>query len=223
MKISNFKLAIGVPCTFPYIPISFFNSFVMMKKPEFVFIPADNGPIDTLRNDIVEIALKEGATHLLMMDVDQVYHEDTIPALLDRKKDVVGAMVCRRYPPFDPVMMRLGDEGYESIPTSEADETGLVEVDATGTGCLMFDMQVFKDLPYPWFKFQKDPATGLAIGEDIGLCQDLKSNGYRVFVDTTVPAGHLTTLVVNESTHNLFMAVNNKNAMREALQTVKAT
>ena len=58
MKISNFKLAIGVPCTFPYIPISFFNSFVMMKKPEFVFIPADNGPIDTLRNDIVEIALK---------------------------------------------------------------------------------------------------------------------------------------------------------------------
>ena len=130
MKISNFKLAIGVPCTFPYIPISFFNSFVMMKKPEFIFIPADNGPIDTLRNDIVEIALKEGVSHLLMMDVDQVYHPDTIPTLLDRKKPVVGAMVCRRYPPFDPVMMRLGDEGYESIPTTEADESGLVEVDA---------------------------------------------------------------------------------------------
>ena len=203
MKISNQKLGIGVPCTFPFIPASFFYSFVMMKKPEFIFIHADNGPVDTLRNDIVEKAIDCGCTHLLMMDVDQVYHEDTIPVLLGRKLPIVGAMVCRRYPPFDPIIMRVNGPGYETIPTTEKDELGLVECDATGAGCVMYDMSVFKKMPYPWFKFTKEE-DGRTIGEDIGFCQDLKAAGYRIFVDTTVPAGHLATMIINEATHRLY-------------------
>lgn len=204
-KISNQRLAIGVPCSFPFIPTSFFNSFVLMEKPEFTFITADNGPIDTLRNDIVEKALAVGATHLLMLDVDQVYHPKTVTTLLSRKLPIVGAAVCRRYPPFDPIILRINGDGYESI--DEWDDNGIVECDATGAGCLMFEMSIFKKLPYPWFRFQKNPENGMVIGEDIGLCQDLKALGYRIFVDTSVPAGHLTTMVVNKATHDLYNAM----------------
>lgn len=205
MKISNIRLSIGVPCSFPFIPTSFFNSFVLMEKPEFTFITADNGPIDTLRNDIVEKALAVGATHLLMLDVDQVYHPKTIPTLLSRKLPVIGAAVCRRYPPFDPIIMRITERGYES--TDEWDDNGIVECDATGTGCILFEMSIFKKLQYPWFRFQKNPENGMVIGEDIGLCQDLKALGYRIFVDTSVPAGHLTTMIVNKATHELYKAM----------------
>jgi len=44
-----------------------------MDRPTFTLINADNGPIDTLRNDIVEKALAIGVTKLLMLDTDMIY------------------------------------------------------------------------------------------------------------------------------------------------------
>lgn len=206
--ISNIRLAVGIPCSFPTVPFSFFRSFTLMEKPDYVFIAKTNGPIDTLRNDIVEKALAEDATHLIMMDVDQIYHPATIPTLLSRRLPIVGAAVCRRYPPFDPIIMRIENGAYES--TDEWDDNGIIECDATGCGCLMVEMSVFKKLPAPWFRFQKHPENGMVIGEDIGFCQNAKAEGYRIFVDTSVPAGHMTTMVVNRKTHLLWRSMKEK-------------
>lgn len=206
MRISNHLLAIGIPCSFPTVPFPFFDSFVRMEKPDnYIFITQTNGQLDDLRNDIVETALHANATHLIMMDVDQVYHPKTIPTLLSRNLPIVGAAVCRRYPPFDPIIMELTDNGYEQI--DKWDENGVIECDATGTGCILFETSIFKKLPHPWFKFRRHPETRAVIGEDIGLCQDLKALGYRIFVDTSVPAGHLTTMIVNKATHDLYRAM----------------
>lgn len=212
MKITNQHLAIGIPCSFPFVPISFVYSFIHMDRPDFTLIHADNGPIDTLRNDIVEKALDVGATSLIMMDTDMIYHPQTITRLLSHKLPVVGALCFRRYPPFDSIMLKAKEideqtRGYESI--DEWEDGALVEVDATGAGCLMFDMEVFKKLPYPWFRFQKQ-ANGGVIGEDIGFCQDLRAAGYRIFVDTSVPSEHLTTLAVNRQTNKLYRSMKDK-------------
>ena len=219
MKISNLSLAIGVPCSFPTVPVSFFYSFVHLERPEFTFIHADNGPIDTLRNDIVQTALQAGATKLIMMDVDMVYHPKTITSLLARNLPIVGALCFRRYPPFDSIMLRGDVKGYLSVDEWEEDE--LVEVDATGAGCLMFDMNIFREMPFPWFKFRKTE-DGQGIGEDIGFCQDLKAAGYRIYVDTSVPCDHLTTLAVNEKTNRLWRTMKTKEqqmALARALDT----
>lgn len=205
MKISNLRLGIGVPCSFPMVPISFVNSFIQMEKPTFQYITADNGPIDTLRNDIVEKAQNVSATKLIMMDVDQVYDLKTITKLLAHNLSVVGAKVHRRYPPFDPIIMKITDKGY--LPIEDYEDGALVECDATGAGCIMYDMEIFRKLPYPWFKFQKHPSNGMVIGEDVGLCQDLKAKGYKIYVDTSIEIGHLTTMVVNKATHNLYKAM----------------
>jgi len=214
MKISNEHLAIGIPCDFPHIPSSFFYSFVLMDKPDFSFIHADNGPIDTLRNDIVEKALQFGATSLLMCDVDQVYPSDTITKLMSHRLPVVGGKINRRYPPFDPIMMKLTDEGYQ--PINDYNRGDLVSVDATGTGCILYDMEVFRKLPYPWFKFQKHPESGMTIGEDIGFCYELKQAGYNIFVDTSIEIGHLATMVITDATHDLYKAMKTRQA-RESL------
>lgn len=216
MKISNQLIAIGIPCSFPTVPFPFFDSFTRMEKPgSYVFITQTNGAIDDLRNDIVQTAIDAHATHLIMMDVDQVYHPKTIPTLLSRNLPIVGAAVCRRYPPFDPIIMRLTDNGYEAI--DEWSEDGVVECDATGTGCILFDMAIFKKLPKPWFKFRRNPDNpNMVIGEDIGLCQDLKALGYRIFVDTSVPAGHMTTMIVTKATHDLYRAMKATREAKEA-------
>jgi hypothetical protein len=204
MKISNEKLAIGIPCSFPTVPYNFFQSFVMMEKPDYVLIMKTNGPVDVLRNDIVEKALDVGATRLIMMDVDQVYDPKTITKLLAHRLPIVGTKVNRRYPPFDPIIMKIVGEGYEPM---EFEPGSLVECDATGTGCICFDMKIFKELPRPWFRFQTNPINGMTIGEDIGLCQDLKAAGYKIMVDTSIEIGHLATIIVNDAMHRLYKSM----------------
>lgn len=220
-KPDNVKLAIMIPCSFPFIPSSFFYSFVHMKKPEFIFIHADNGPIHGLRNNLVEEALKQGCTHGIMMDVDQVYHPDTIIRLLSHKLPIVGALVHRRYVPFDSLMLKFVDRGYcyDYVSVDEWEDGELVEVDATGTGCLMFDLSIFRIMPRPWFRDDKgkDIPGQPPIGEDIGFCQDLKEAGYRIFVDTSVPAGHLSTMIISTATSKLYRAMKTDRA-RESLR-----
>lgn len=227
MKISNFRLALGFPLSFPMVPSDFFFGCMMMERPEFIVLRAENGPIDALRNNLVVKAMENGCSHLMMMDCDMVYHPETITRLLAHRLPIVGALCYRRYPPFDPLLLQ-GDpvKGYESIDKWEDGE--LVEVDATGTGCLMFDMAVFRKMPAPWFKFRPNPdeKVGGVIGEDIGFCWDLKRAGCRIFVDTSVPSNHLTTLAVNDGTYRLYKAMKLKqreNAAKAALSNGKTT
>lgn len=227
MKISNLNLAIGVPCSFPTVPVSFFYSFVHLERPDFIFIHGDNGPIDVIRNDIVRTSIGWGATKLIMMDTDMIYHPKTITRLLSHNLPIVGALCFRRYPPFDSIMLEAKEEngikGYLSIDEWERDE--LVEVDATGAGCIMYDMDVFRKMPDPWFKFRHDPDTGVGIGEDIGFCQDLKAAGYRIFVDTSIPCDHLATIAINKNTNLLWRSMKTKEqqqALDRALDTKEA-
>ena len=57
-----------------------------------------------------------------------------------------------------------------------------------------------KKMPYPWYKNVKQ-ANGMPIGEDIKFAQDAKEAGYKIFVDTSVPAGHLATMIINTATN----------------------
>jgi hypothetical protein len=85
----------------------------------------------------------------------------------------------------------------------------------------MFEMSVFKKMPRPWFRFDVLDSYGMPVGEDINFCNELKKAGYRIFVDCTVPAGHLATMIINRNTHLLYsaMKVKQNEAILGALQT----
>lgn len=197
------------------VPSAFFDSFIAAEKPEWVYLRSSAGPIDEMRNNIVREAIQSGCSHLIMMDTDQVYHPGTIPKLLSHKLPIVGCLVYRRYPPFDPLMLSGKINNYQTI--KEWEPESLVEVDATGTGCLMFDINVFKDMPDPWFYFRK--SDNGAVGEDIGFCSDLRAKGYKIYVDTSIPAGHLSQMVINEGTWKLYNRV--KEAELKAIHDVE--
>ena len=204
IKPSNFKLGIGLPCSWSHVPFPTVLTLLQMERPDFVLIPATNGPVDGLRNHIVEQALTEGCSHLIMMDLDQTYPVNTIPKLLSHKLQVVGCLVHRRYPPFDPLLYRGELNKYERIEDFE--DGNLIEVDATGTGCLMFDMRIFREMPGPWFKFRLTE-DGRPVGEDFGFCSELRKMGTKIFVDTSIKCGHLSTMEVTEGTYNFYRAM----------------
>lgn len=215
LSITNKRLAIGIPLSWPFIPAPFFHTFVKMEKSEFIYITHSDGPIDEMRNRIVEKAMLSSCTHLLMLDTDMMYNSKTIPRLLSlvsEAKPVVGALCYRRYPPFDPILLKGEPGSYDMITGWK--EGDLVEVDATGTGCLMFHMSIFRKMKPPWFRFRPSEGGGV-IGEDVGFCWDLKRAGYRIFVDTSIPADHLSTMLVNKKTHALYRALKTIQAKRE--------
>ena len=205
------KLSIGIPCVNQTVPIQFFTSFLAMDKPDFTLLMPDipSGMIAqriaTVRNSLVRQALYNDSTLLIMCDTDQIYPVDCITKLLSHDLDVVAVRVHRRYPPFEPIMNRGELTKYHHISDDECFSGDLIEVDSTGTGCICYNMQVFKSLSDPWF-YRKD-SPDKPVGEDVRLCSNLKDAGYKIYIDTSIEVGHLTTMVINRSFYELFKAV----------------
>jgi len=210
----GFKLGIGFPVIDSKVFLSFMTSFLSLNSPGYTLLlpafPVGEFPRDiaAVRNNIVEQALYEGCTHLLMMDTDQIYRDEkTIEKLLSHKARVVSAPVHRRYPPFDNILLR-GEVGkFYSIPEDEAYSGDLVRVDATGTGCIMYDCSVFNDIRGPWFEFGTG-SSGQHVGEDINFCMKLAEKGIPIYVDTSIQIGHMSIFEVNEKTRSLFKKLN---------------
>lgn len=207
MQVTNIKLGIGIPHNTSYAPFAFFDSFISMEKIPFVYLRSSAGnSIEGMRNDIVEAALESGCSHLIMMDTDQIYHRETITRLMSHELPIVGCLVYRRYPPFDPLM--FSGEPHKYVNITEWEEGELVEVEATGTGCLLFDMTVFRTLPKPWFCSIINEQTGKTeTGEDFYFCQQARKAGLKIYVDTSIPCGHLSQMIINEGTWKLYNRV----------------
>lgn len=208
-------LAIGLPLVNNNVPVAFFLSYELMKKPEkyTLLVPKfPHGPwscnLAEARESIVWQALQEGASHLLMCDTDQTYPIDALQKLAAHNVDICGALIHRRWPPFDPVLYRgkLGE--YTHVDDKEMFSCGLVEVDATGTGCLLINMAVFDVLSPPFFKF--DIFGGRIVGEDFYFCSKAREVGLGIFVDTSVRLGHLTELEINRTFYEICKTMNLK-------------
>jgi len=220
------KLAIAIPLTDQWVYTQFFFSFIKViteymsslvkegKPISFdVLMPDFPCQVDAARNNLVQQALLLGCTHILMMDTDQIYNtDDMIQKMLAHNKPVVGARVHRRYMPYDPLLLR-GDVGrLYQVPDEEVkkpDGTFETELDVTytGTGCILYDTQIFIDMiPEKWFQF-KVGDVGQSIGEDIVFCEKLRDCKIPIIVDCSIDIKHLTLMAVDYGTYKLFQKI----------------
>jgi len=202
------RIAIAIPLAGRKADNQFWLSFIGMKKPNFILLTPSLEIYDfpqniaDVRNDLVFQAQAEGAKKLIMLDTDQVYQDDTIEKLLSHDATMVAAPVHRRYPPFDIIMYR-GELGkYAHVADEEIYSGDLIEVDAIGTGCVCFDMSIFRELEFPWFELSTDKDQ--PIGEDIYFCSKMRDAGHEICVDTSIEIDHLGTMVVNKSTYQIY-------------------
>lgn len=102
------------------------------------------------RNNLVKDAISANAKWILFIDTDMVFPENIIELLQKHDVDVVGGVYHSKQPPFVPIMgKKNSDHSYTSI--TKYPENTLMEVDAVGTGCVMFRMDIFRRIPEPWF------------------------------------------------------------------------
>ena len=215
MEKGERKFGIGLPVTDAKVHKQFMLSFLEMEKPDFMLLlPSFPGRIEDMRNQLVMAAMQYGITDIIMMDTDQIYPPDTITNLLRHDKPFVGTVVHRRYPPFDPILYRGTLHKYWHVPDEESYSGDLIEVTATGCGCVSYSMQCFLDVEYPWYEMDVQgngddaPPEWRHVGEDIGLCYKLVDAGYKLFVDTACQIDHLSTMRINRETHEVFKRLN---------------
>ena len=154
------------------------------------------------RNVVVKTFLETtDADWLLMIDSDERLSLETWHKLIDSAHDkdrpIVSGLVFAAF--FDdqdglrpvPTIYKMDSEkGLQPIDAYPIDE--LIEVDATGTGCLLIHRSVLLDMQKQstpnqgkdWAWFVEGAIDGTYFGEDLLFSKRLKSMGYKIFAHT---------------------------------------
>lgn len=131
-----------------------------------------------LRATLTKQALAIGADWLFWLDSDMRFPKDALLQLLAREKSIVGCNYATRQPPI-----KTGaSKNLETVYT-RADDTGLVEVDRMGFGCVLVHQSVFARMERPWFAFGYSRPDDDYLGEDYFWFQKAKAMGELVWLD----------------------------------------
>lgn len=149
-----------------------------------------------LREHIVTHAREVEATHILFIDSDQTFPKDTIRRLLGHDQPVVAANIPTKTIPANPTarLKKEGNLGGEVLYSQGRE--GLQQVWRVGTGVMLVDMEVFDQIPRPYFPLRWCPELGQYHGEDWSFCEKVEEAGIPIFVDHTLSkhVGHVGTL-----------------------------
>jgi hypothetical protein len=152
---------------------------------ELKSIMAESARVDDLRTALVGEALSFEADHILWLDDDQTFPPDTLFRLLKHRLPMVGCNPRMRTSPDVPIGAAynlIAGERRRLQPKSE----GLEEVEYLGLGVTLTSIEIFRQIPQPWFVMGPQ-------GEDGHLCELLRARGISPIVDhgLSLEVGHL--------------------------------
>ena len=167
------------------------------------------------REVIATRAVEYGFDWLFMIDDDMLAPANLFECLVKHDVDICAALAFTRNAPHKPVLYNL-ETGYDEFkkeryyinyPVISYPKDTLVECDAVGFGAVLIKVDVFRDMPKPWFM------STSGAGEDIHFCHQARQHGYKVHMDTSVKLGHLGYPKV--ITENTYEEEENINSVRE--------
>ncbi|MBE9594266.1 MAG: hypothetical protein IMF19_12410 [Proteobacteria bacterium] len=153
----------------------------------FDVYPSSIRPLYEARNDCVRTFLKSGASYLFFVDSDAVPPVNTIEQLLSHgfDKKIVSGLTHEIKQDSDgvfkriPLILKAIKEAEYRIMDIEL--KGLIEVDATGTICVMIHKSVFKAVEEPWF---------FSRAEDFNFFEKAKTAELNIYVDCSCKVQH---------------------------------
>jgi len=167
---------------------------------------------DQNRNSMLKRFLDEdyGDNDAIMhLDADMIYPNDMLIKYYEHNKDAMGCVYFKRRSPFEPILYRIVNDSnhrpFQAMDPRELPKTGLLEVDAVGTGGFWTKKSAIKKLGEDcWFYYGKNfhlPFDGTyKQGHDIWYCKRLRDVGVEIFVDMEIRPDHIGKQIINEST-----------------------
>jgi hypothetical protein len=154
-------------------------------------------PYDMARNVACKEVVDKGYEWLFFLDSDVVPPRDTLIRLINHRRPVISGVYCRRSPPASIPVAIKGGQWVNTPPNS-----GVIEVDLVGAGCLLIHRSVLEQLPplderrgKKWFDWRVDMAHSLppgeALSEDFAFCLQCKKHGIPILLDTNIQCKHV--------------------------------
>jgi len=109
-----------------------------------ILLTRDAAGIAVSRNELVDAALKQGATHVFFVDSDVVLPNQVLQTMLAYDKDVMSVPYPQRRPPYNWV-------GRPVVVNEDGQYPGLTEMEFVGAGCLLVKREVFETIRHPYF------------------------------------------------------------------------
>ena len=141
--------------------------------------------VDDAYNNIVKIALEEKADFIVTVEDDTFPPKDAITRLMNllraNPKTAVGAWYPIREESKQGAAIILKNGKRQQL-----DADGEVhEVYTLPMGCSIFPIEMFMQIPFPWFK------TTVHLSQDNFFSQLARENGWKLLVDTSVRCKHI--------------------------------
>lgn len=131
------------------------------------------------REVLVSRAIKSDATHILFLDDDMIFSPYVLDLLVSRNKHIVctNYMIKKEPPEFTAV-----DFNGKRIATTK-ESTGIEPISHSGFGVSLFNLDVFKKIPQPWFLPEFDMNTKTYSTEDTPFYEKAWKSGFTVYLD----------------------------------------
>ena len=129
------------------------------------------------REQLARRSVDRGDTHLLFIDDDMEFQPEALEFMLGRRAPVVVTNYLLKR--SEPEFMAVGLDGYR-VPTLP-DSMGTYPIGFAGFGFSLFEAEVFKRIPQPWFTTEWDGTKHTT--EDYPFFTKVRAAGYDVLLD----------------------------------------
>ena len=186
----NTKIAIGIPCNRVIKPKTMQSLLELVHYSSdielFPIIATEGYTIAENRSYILAQAVKNGCDYLFFIDDDMVFPPNTLEQLLSHKKEVIGVpYYSRKLPRESVVVYEDGTEVKGELPDD------LFKCQHVGTGIMLIDLSIIKDLERPYFFMQTHEVGFTIMGEDAWFCQQVRKAGHKIWCDPNLEIKHI--------------------------------
>jgi hypothetical protein len=190
--LTELRVLIAVP-TAGMVPMGFTYSLVNLISHHAAFgIPTrkeakvtlglqtiQSSCIHSNREQLAAAAVSEGYTHLMFLDDDMTFHQTILEIMLGRRQPVVVTNYLVKS--HDPQFVAIGLDEKRVITSQES--TGTIPVIYSGFGASLFEIEVFKKTPQPWFQTIFDAPANAYTTEDFAFFERVRGAGFDVLLD----------------------------------------
>jgi hypothetical protein len=148
------------------------------------------------RTHLAKQALADpSVTHLMYLDDDILIPQNALPRLLYANKPIISGIYTKKNVTLETTTSTIDeDEKYvyaQRGVLASREPTELVSCSLTGAGMLMVDLDVFRQMPEPWFSFVLGEEDRVVVGEDSYFIQKAAQCGFSSWCDPSVVGVHV--------------------------------
>lgn len=190
------KVLIGVTTGEYARRADFYDFFNMLTKPDntLQLLCHDRSPAHG-RNLIIDTAIENKCTHVLIIDDDQEYPKDALTRLLAHDVDIVSGLYYGKTYPHIPMVFDIAADDGSCFPLYLTKGLkGLIPIVATGFGFLLMKTSIFSKLEKPYVRLgELDPEQWC---DDMGFFNRVRKAGIKAHCDLDCWIGHMGSMII---------------------------